>query len=193
MSSVTNRGMPANGKMCVEVVKITVPDNSSASIRSKVVFPPLPITAVMPFIMCNCSHIFINPPNTAMFTVGRDTPEWPLLRLCRNSPPEVIPPCNHVFIIVLYHICHTEKILTSLDRYAIIIGSNRYSLQNTTKINGGKRHVSRDTRCGRHCHGDCLAAVPRRHSSGADRPAAANVDPPHGMLFGSDSIGRNSR
>ena len=24
-------------------------------------------------------------------------------------------------------------------------------------------------------------------------PAAANVDPPHGMLFGSDSIGRNSR
>ena len=28
--------------------------------------------------------------------------------------------------------------------------------------------------------------------SGADRPAA-NVDPPHGMLFGSDSIGRNSR
>ena len=60
----------------------------------------------------------------------------------------VTPPCNHAFIIVLYHVCHTEKILTSLDRYAIIIGSNRYSLQNTTKINGGKRHVSRDTRCG---------------------------------------------
>ena len=95
---------------------------------------------------------------------------------------EVTPPCNHAFIIVLYHVCHTEKILTSLDRYAIIIGGNRYSLQNTTKINGGKRHVSRDTRCGRHCHGDCLAAVPCGHSSGADRSAAANVDPPYSML-----------
>ena len=25
-------------------------------------------------------------------TVGRGTPEWPLLRLCRNSPPDLTPP-----------------------------------------------------------------------------------------------------
>ena len=26
--------------------------------------------------------------------VGRGTPEWPLLRLCRNSPPALTPPYN---------------------------------------------------------------------------------------------------
>ena len=41
--------------------------------------------------------------------------------------------------------------------------------------------------------GIAFAAVPCGHSSGADRSAAANIDPPYSMLFGSDSIGRNSR
>ena len=73
-----------------------------------------------------------------MFTVGRDDIIPPLQIICMLLyAAGVTPPCNHAFIIVLYHVCHTEKILTSLDRYAIIIGSNRYSLQNTTKVNGG--------------------------------------------------------
>ena len=59
-------GMPSKGKKCVDVVRATVapPQASSrASTESSVVFPPPPITEVIPRGISNASCNFICSPN----------------------------------------------------------------------------------------------------------------------------------